>query len=443
MKDKFYTPWSGLRQWAEGKGANQMKAPMSDPGNLFKAGGGIFTGGWLTGLITGAGLDRFVHVFEGHIERGRLRLELPDGKTRTIESGAEGPDALMRIHRWRAFHRMVLGGSVGFAKSFVEGDWDSPNLPTLFEFGATNRDGIGNGLRGASWIRLINRARHEGRANSPGGSKQNIAFHYDLGNQFYKQWLDPSMTYSSAIFAEGDSSLEAAQIRKYRKLLDLLEVKPGEKILEIGCGWGGFAETAAKERGAKVTGITLSGEQLEFARQRMDRAQLAEQVDILLEDYRDVNEEFDYVVSIEMFEAVGEEYWPAYFEAIHRCLKRGGKAALQIITIDEDLFETYREDVDFIQAYIFPGGMLPSVSKLKERVISAGLSWNSFKTYGQHYARTLAAWHERFEDAWSRNAFPEEFDEIFGRIWRYYLSYCEGGFRGGSINVVQLSLAKS
>ncbi len=439
---RFAIDASDLIGWHLGNKGGFMNAPTSDPGNLYKGGGRIASGGWLAGLITGAGLDRFVQVFEGHIDKGRLRLELPDGKTRTIESGAKGPGALMHIHRWRAFRRMMLGGSVGFAKSYIDGDWDTPDLPTFFEFGAANREGIGNGLRGASWIRMINRVRHRQHANTRGGSKQNIAFHYDLGNQFYKHWLDPSMTYSSAIFEEGNDSLEAAQISKYRKLLDLIDVKPGERILEIGCGWGGFAETAAKERGALVTGITLSKEQLEFARQRIEGAQLTDQVEILFKDYRAVEAEFDHVVSIEMFEAVGEEYWPAFFETIYRCLKPGGKAALQIITIDENLFETYRQDVDFVQAYIFPGGMLPSISKLKERVTSAGLGWDSFKTYGQHYARTLAAWHERFEDAWSRNVFPEEFDEIFRRIWVYYLSYCEGGLRGGSIDVMQLSLVK-
>jgi len=302
--------------------------------------------------------------------------------------------------------------------------------------------GIGQGLRGAFWMRGISRARHKRRVNTPGGSKQNISFHYDLGNAFYKEWLDPSMTYSSAIFEEGDSSLATAQITKYRRLLDLIDVKPGQKILEIGCGWGGFAETAAKERGALVTGITLSMEQLAFARRRMEKAKLTNRVEILFKDYRDMETEFDHVVSIEMFEAVGEEYWPAYFETIYRCLKPGGKAALQIITIEEDMFETYREDVDFIQAYVFPGGMLPSVSKLRERVSAAGLDWNSFKTYGQHYANTLAVWHDRFEDAWARKALPEQFDEVFRRIWIYYLSYCEGGFRGGSVDVMQLSLVK-
>lgn len=407
-----------------------------------QAGGPVSSGGWLIGLLTGSGIERFARVFEGRIGRGRLSITTPDGKTRTIDSGKDGPDANIQVTRWRAFRRVLLGGSVGFAKAYIDGDWETPDLATLFEFGATNNKGIGKGLSGAAWIRWLNRFRHSRRANTPLGSRQNIGFHYDLGNRFYKQWLDESMTYSSAVFEDGDTSLEAAQLRKYRNLLDILKVQPGEHILEIGCGWGGFAETAAMERGARVTGITLSEEQLAFSRDRIKKAGLEDRVQIDLRDYRDLDQTFDHVVSIEMFEAVGEKYWPDYFETIYRCLKPGGRAALQIITINESMFPSYRKNVDFIQSYIFPGGMLPSVSTLKDNIDKTGLTWENARSYGQHYARTLAAWQERFEQAWANKALPEEFDEIFHRIWTYYLSYCQGGFRGKSIDVMQLGLSK-
>lgn len=250
------------------------------------------------------------------------------------------------------------------------------------------------------------------------------------------------MTYSAAIFDDDSQSLEEAQKEKYRRLLDLLQVKPGERILEIGCGWGGFAETAAEERGAHVVGITLSHEQVAFARQRMARAGLQDQVSVLYCDYRDMDEVFDHVVSIEMFEAVGEKYWQSYFSKIHEVLKPGGHAALQVITIDEQVFEEYRKGVDFIQAYIFPGGMLPSLGALKQEVQRSGLVWQKVDAYGPDYARTLRLWREAFDAAWQNKAIPEEFDDTFHRIWTYYLSYSEGGFRGGSIDVHQLALTR-
>jgi len=308
---------------------------------------------------------------------------------------------------------------------------------------ARNRKTLNQQIRGSRWIKTLNRLKHRLQSNTRKGSRKNIQFHYDLGNDFYSAWLDPSMTYSSAIFEQGDNSLEAAQRRKYRKLLNLLGARPGQRILEIGCGWGGFAEIAAAEFGVYVTGITLSEEQFKYATKRIKKAGLDDRVSLRLKDYRDVRKTYDHVVSIEMFEAVGEEYWGTYFSKIHEVLKPGGRAALQIITIDDALYDDYRRDVDFIQTYIFPGGMLPSRSALKAEVARAGLIWGKAKTYGEHYARTLKEWRTRFEDADDKGNLPEGFDENFRKIWTYYLAYCEGGFRGNSINVLQLQLTKN
>jgi cyclopropane-fatty-acyl-phospholipid synthase len=278
-------------------------------------------------------------------------------------------------------------------------------------------------------------------ANTRTGSRRNIAYHYDLGNAFYGEWLDPGMLYSSALFEDGANSLEAAQEQKCRRLLGLLEAKPGEHVLEIGCGWGGFACLAAKERGVKVTGITISQEQHDFAKARVQREGLAEKVDIRMVDYRDLAGRYDHVASIEMFEAVGEEYWGAFFHKVRDSLRAGGRAALQIITIDDRLFETYRRGVDFIQKYIFPGGMLPSIPALRRDTGFAGLNWLSDTGFGQHYARTLGVWRERFNEAWPVIQ-KMGFDERFRRMWNLYLAYCEGGFRAGNIDVVQVQLGK-
>jgi len=283
--------------------------------------------------------------------------------------------------------------------------------------------------------------RHLSNANTKRGARRNILAHYDLGNEFYSAWLDASMTYSSARFDAQVRDLEAGQRAKYKALAEHLELKPDDHVLEIGCGWGGFAEFAAREYGARVTGITISDEQLVYARARMEKAGLADRVEIRRQDYRDVEGQFDKVASIEMFEAVGEKYWPAYFGKIADVLKPGGKAGLQIITIDEKLFEKYRRRADFIQRYVFPGGMLASIGRLQEESAKVGLVWRRAEAFGQSYAETLAEWARRFKAKWS-DIRALGFDERFKQLWLFYLSYCEAGFRTGRTNVVQLELAK-
>ena len=398
--------------------------------------------GWLERAATLKARQGFLGLAESRIREGRLTLVEPDNRQHEFIGTAPGPQAVMLVHDWRIARRLALEGGLGFGRSYIDGDWDSPDLPTLIEFFTLNRRHLGAALRGRLLMRALNAVRHGLRANSRIGARRNISYHYDLGNGFYEHWLDPSMTYSSAIFADGDNSLESAQLRKYRRLLDLLDAKPGQHVLEIGCGWGGFAELAARERGLKVTGITLSQEQLNYARARIDRADLGDRVDFALRDYRDVEGRFDHVVSIEMFEAVGRKYWPAFFSKLHDVLPPGGRAALQVITIDETAYAHYSKAADFIQAYIFPGGMLPSVGAFADQVRQAGLKLTQQAQFGADYARTLAQWRKTFNAAWHARRLPAGFDAHFQRIWDYYLAYCEGGFRGGGINVMQTALLR-
>ena len=295
---------------------------------------------------------------------------------------------------------------------------------------------------GKVWVKFANRMLHVFNRNTRAGARRNIMAHYDLGNAFYQRWLDPSMTYSSAKFERPDDDLSAAQRNKYLALARRIELKPEHTLLEIGCGWGGFAEFAAKEIGCRITGITISPEQCEFARQRLFKQGLADRAQIKLEDYRDTQGMFDRIASIEMFEAVGESYWPAYFSKIRDLLAPLGQAGLQVITIDERYFSAYRSSVDFIQKYVFPGGMLPSMQTLREQVACAGLSWRENTNFGLDYAQTLARWHGRFIGAWD-DIRMLGFDDRFKRLWSYYLSYCEAGFRAGSIDVTQIALTRS
>lgn len=396
----------------------------------------------LQAWVSGAGPKAFLRLLESRMQMGELKLILPDGSVRNLKGAKPGASAELHIHNWRVAKRLLTSGGVGFAQSYIEGDWDSPGLASLIELAAQNRRQLGDTLRGRGLAKALARLQHLLRANTHKGSKRNISFHYDLGNEFYKPWLDDTMTYSSALFEGGDNSLEAAQMSKYRRLLDLLEVTPGQHILEIGCGWGGFAETAAKERGAKVTGITLSKEQLKFARERIEKAGLSDRVEFKLIDYRDMQGRFDHVASIEMFEAVGEKYWPGYFNKIHEVLKPGGRAAIQFITIEDAVYDAYRRSADFIQTYIFPGGMLPTSKIFQDVAKAAGLDMLNAKAFGQHYAQTLGQWRERFNTAFDAGQLPEGFDETFKRIWNYYLAYCEGGFRAGGIDVMQVALTR-
>jgi len=383
-----------------------------------------------------------VKIASANWEFGRLVFVLPSGRELRIEGAQPGPEARLLVKDFHFVQRVLSGGDIGFGEGFMAGEWDTPDLTALLGAFTANLDRIKQLLEGAFFVRTFNFVAHALNQNSRVGSKRNILAHYDLGNAFYSRWLDPSMTYSSARFERPDQPLKEAQRNKYASLAKQIGLGPDNHVLEIGCGWGGFAEFAAGEVGAKVTGITISKAQYDFARQRMFEQGLAERADIRLVDYRDVTGQFDRVASIEMFEAVGEAYWPTYFGKIRDVLSPGGRAGLQIITIRDELFAHYRRRADFIQKYVFPGGMLPSERRLKEEAAQAGLEWRDIVRFGQNYADTLAEWRRRFEAAWD-DIRGLGFDERFRRLWRFYLGYCEAGFRTERTNVVQLSLTKS
>jgi cyclopropane-fatty-acyl-phospholipid synthase len=372
---------------------------------------------------------------------GTLHMELPDGRKLSFGGALDGPTGTMIVRDYKFARRVLAGGDIGLAEGYFAGEWDTPDLSAVLSMLVLNLDELSDVANGRIVSIIANMVRHAMRENTKTGSRKNILEHYDLGNDFYQRWLDPSMTYSSARFDSEAKSLEAAQARKYQTLAESIALKPGDHVLEIGCGWGGFAEYAAKEYGARVTGVTISNAQHAYATERMKKAGLSDRVDIQLKDYRDIEGPFDAVASIEMFEAVGERYWPAYFGKLAEVLKPGGRAGLQIITIKDELFHQYRRRADFIQRYVFPGGMLPSVERLQEEVKRAGLIWQGASQFGQSYADTLAEWGTRFRGAWSdiRNL---GFDERFKRLWSFYLSYCEAGFKSGRIDVAQFALAK-
>ena len=375
------------------------------------------------------------------LKRGRLDIILPDGRTLRFAGSTPGPHGEIIVHDL-AFTRPVFSkGDIGFAESFMDQKFDTPDLATLLEYFTVNFEDAGKLAVGGAFARFLNGLRHMLRANTRKGSKRNILAHYDLGNDFYARWLDPTMTYSSAIYSSVDQSLMDAQLAKYRSIARNLRLKPGDHVLEIGSGWGGFAEVAAKEYGARVTSITISDAQHAYATKRIADAGLSDKVEIVMKDYRDVRGQFDAVASIEMFEAVGEEYWPSYFGKIAEVLKPGGRAALQIITIEDDFFERYRKRADFIQHYIFPGGMLPSEQRLREETAAVGLGFEVDAMFGKSYARTLGEWAKRFDLAWD-DIKGGKFNESFRRLWLYYLAYCEAGFRTGRIDVGQFVLTK-
>jgi len=365
---------------------------------------------------------------------GSLRIELPDGSVIAQRGRAPGPQASLQLHRWRVLRRLLAQGDLGLAQSYCDGDWSTPDLVALLDYGARNEDAWGAGLRGGLLARLVARIRHLRRANTPSGSKRNIAAHYDLGNDFYAAWLDPRLIYSSALYAPGDATLEAAQQRKLARVAQLLSPQPGQSVLEIGCGWGALAIELAQRHGVHVTGLTLSRRQLDHARAEVQAAGLGASVDLRLQDYRAVRGQFDRIVCIEMLEAVGEAYWPVYFEQLRACLKPQGCAVLQVILIDDAQFPSYRRGADFIQRHIFPGGMLPCDAALQEQARRAGLRIERTDRFGASYARTLVEWRDRFDAAWPALA-AQGFDETFRRLWHYYLCYCEVGFRSGRLDV--------
>ncbi len=369
------------------------------------------------------------------LEAGSLTIGLPSGAVVELKGTHSGPKARISIRDWRTMLRVLIGGDVGFAEAYMDGAWSTPSLVTLLDCLHRNEAALQRAWGGWSLERLTRRLRHSARANTRRGSRRNIEAHYDLGNAFYSSWLDDGMNYSSALYTDASASLEDAQIAKLDRAISLLKVKPDDHVLEIGCGWGALAERLAVNHGTRVTGITLSREQLAYAERRLRNANAAGLAEFHLQDYRDVSGTFDAIVSIEMLEAAGEAYWPAYFAKLKECLRPGGVAVLQVITIEQHRFAAYRERPDFIQRYIFPGGMLPTLSLVRQHAEAAGLVVQSVETFGDSYARTLAEWRSRFLAATPPADAPQLNTERFWRMWHYYLAYCEIGFRTGALDV--------
>ncbi|SEM52014.1 cyclopropane-fatty-acyl-phospholipid synthase [Sphingomonas gellani] len=384
---------------------------------------------------------RILDRIDAGLAAGAIEAVLPDGTSRPVGGAGDGPVARITLHRWRALTRLVTAGSIGWYRGWEDGDWSSPDPVPIFDLFMRNRATLGDVGRSGGPRRWIARLRHWKRRNHPSQARANIEAHYDLGNDFYDEWLDPTMSYSSAIFAEPGEPLEAAQRRKVDALLDRLDLTDGDRLLEIGCGWGFLAEQAAR-RGARVEALTLSQEQKRIAEERLAAAGLTTRATVTIRDYRDASGTNDAIASVEMVEAVGEAYWPAYLDAIARCLKPGGRAAIQFISIDDAIFDAYAGNVDFIQRYIFPGGMLISEPRFRALAEVRGLRWTDRHGFGADYAETLRIWRERFDAADLEGRLPTRLDARFRRMWRFYLMYCEGGFRGGGIDVAQVTLVR-
>ena len=385
----------------------------------------------------------FGRVFDlvGKLNSGRVDFILPDGRRFRAEGSKPGPVAEVTINNPDVFARLVREGDLGFSDAYLDGWWTTPDLQAFMDFIHADNDDMYDEFPGMGLVRAWEKARFWFQSNSKRQALKNISYHYDLGNDFYRLWLDDTMTYSSALFTTSQESLENAQVAKYASMIDQMGVKPGDHVLEIGCGWGGFAEYAAKERGLKVTGLTISKEQLEFARKRINNNGLGDKVNLKLQDYRDETGVYDGVASIEMFEAVGEKYWPIYFNKVKQCLKPGKQATLQIITIHDARWEVYRKGVDFIQKYIFPGGMLPSPTVLRQEVAKAGLDVQHSIEFGKSYSQTLRRWFEVFNDQWDTIS-TMGFDDRFRRMWNFYLTSCAATFESGNCDVTQITLQK-
>ncbi|TQL65784.1 cyclopropane-fatty-acyl-phospholipid synthase family protein [Delftia sp. HK171] len=401
---------------------------------------------------TPARARRVLNLLE-RLPHGQLDLEQPDGRLLHLPRPPSGAaDAHCVLHDWQALERTLKSGDIGLAEGYIAGEWDSPDLAALLRLCMANRDHVQSLVYGSWWGRLGYRLRHLLQRNTRAGSARNIHAHYDLGNDFYRLWLDPGMSYSAAWFqgrtgqALRNADLQEAQQAKLRRTLAEVRLQPGQRLLEIGCGWGGLAEAAAQEFGARVTGVTLSREQLVWGQQRMQQAGLADAVELRYQDYRDLparhaGEPFDAIVSIEMFEAVGREYWRGYFQTLRDCLKPGGLACIQTITLREDLFARYLRSTDFIQQYIFPGGLLPSIPAFEQEARRAGLVVEGRMAFGRDYAETLRRWRQSFEERLEAVR-AQGFDERFVRIWTFYLAYCEAAFDTGNTDVVQFTLRK-
>lgn len=377
--------------------------------------------GWLVRRLAGS-------------DAGRIVIKMPSGTSWVHQGDRPGPDARIIIRRWSALRRLVTGGDIGFAEAYRAGDWWSPDLVAFFTWVTSNEAALAMAWRGSSVARLLDRFRHASRANTRVGSRRNISAHYDLGNNFYAAWLDAELNYSSGLYRRQDETLEAAQRNKLDCVIAHLRTDPGVRVLEIGCGWGALVQRLAATAGCHVTGITLSAEQLRFAQHRLALADPSRNSSLRLADYRDMTGTFDRIVSIEMLEAVGEDYWPVYFAKLRSLLRPGGRAVVQVITIAEGRFESYRSRPDFIQRYIFPGGMLPTKTLMGELASRAGFRLVETEYFGDSYATTLSTWRARFQAAWPQLK-AMGYDDDFRRLWEYYLSYCETGFRLGTLDV--------
>lgn len=398
----------------------------------------------ITSLEGQTNLPRYfaqVHAMASQMARGRLDIVLDDGRRFRLEGAQPGPVAELHVHDPDLFARLLREGDLGFSEAFMDGSWSSPDLQAFLDLISDGNDALYDDYPGSRMIRLFERLRQWLRSNSKFQARRNISYHYDLGNDFYRLWLDETMTYSSALFETGQESLERGQQQKYAAMVDAIGARPGDHVLEIGCGWGGFAEYAAGVRGLKVTGLTISQEQHDYAVERIARAGLTDRVEIRMQDYRDVRGAFDGIASIEMFEAVGERYWPVYFDTLCARLKPGARATLQVITVPDERFGKYRKGVDFIQKYIFPGGMLPGPGVLRDQARRAGLEVDGSREFGESYSQTLRRWHIAFNDRWEDIA-RLGFDERFRRMWNLYLTSCASAFGSGICDVTQITLSK-
>ncbi len=375
------------------------------------------------------------------LEAGSVDIILPDGRIFRAEGRGPGAAASLEVRNVGLFARVAREGELGFCEAYLDGWWDTPDLQALLDVLMSNHAWVERRHPLASLTRAVQGLLHRLNANTRCQARRNIAHHYDLGNEFYRRWLDETMTYSSALFDNAAEDLTTAQRRKYASVYDRIGASDGAHLLEIGCGWGGFAEFAARERGARVTGLTISREQHDFARRRIFEAGLADRVEIVMRDYRDEDGSYDGIASIEMFEAVGEKYWPAYFDTVRARLNPGAQATIQVITVPDALFPTYRRTVDFIQKYIFPGGMLPSPGALKTQIELAGLGLVGSIEFGESYSETLRRWHATFEAHWEEIR-PLGFDERFRRMWSLYLTACAAAFRTGTTDVAQVTMRR-
>jgi cyclopropane-fatty-acyl-phospholipid synthase len=384
---------------------------------------------------------RLAFSLAARLRRGTLEAVLPGGRRLRFGGAEPGPAAVMIVKDFGFGRRFIGGGDIGIAEAYLRGEWETPDLTQFLYLFCVNHDLIQSMLDHRPLMRLLQRLRHFMNRNTRWRAKRNIHAHYDIGNRFYESWLDETMTYSSALFARDADDLATAQRRKYESLAEQIGLAPGQSILEIGCGWGGFAEFAARTYGARVVGLTISREQFDYARRRIFAAGLTDRVEIKLQDYRDEFGTYDRIASIEMIEAVGEEFWQTYFSQLRGRLLPGGVAGIQTITIQDRFFETYRREIDFIRRYVFPGGMLPSPGILKQLGEHFGLALVAEKVFGDDYPRTLAVWRSRFRSAWP-SLVTLGFDERFRRLWEYYLAYCEAGFLSRNIDVRQMIFAK-